>query len=114
MLFVTRNKQGEIASLSYIKQSEQQEQVDVISPEIIAFLNSNLDNTHKTLNALQSTDGQMARVTEDFIHLLIKKNIINITELPSPAQKKVISREKLRSHVENELYNFLDEDEGNI
>jgi len=114
MPFVTRNEQGEIASLSYIKQAEQQEQIDVISPEIIAFLNNSLDDTHTALNALQSTDGQMARVTEDLIHLLIKKNIINITELPNPAQKKVILREKLRSHVENEFCSFLDEDESNI
>jgi hypothetical protein len=71
---------------------------------IVAF------NTHKTkecteplnfdqepnLNSSLKSDLSMIRVLEDLVQTLVKKSIINITDLPKEAQKKLTDRKKLR------------------
>ena len=38
----------------------------------------------------------MIRVLEDLVQTLLKKSIINLTDLPKEAQQKLTAREKLR------------------
>ncbi|WP_156495336.1 MULTISPECIES: hypothetical protein [unclassified Oleiphilus] len=49
--------------------------------------------------ALQDSDVDLARVTEDLISLLVQKGIILFTELPSAVQAKLVDREKLREKL---------------
>jgi hypothetical protein len=46
---------------------------------------------------LEKSDIGMARLLEDLIEVLIMKNIINYTDLPSEAMQKIMQRQKLRN-----------------
>ena len=46
---------------------------------------------------LSHTDDDMIRVVEDVIDLLIKKNLITLTDLPPAAQHKLVTRKRLRA-----------------
>jgi len=61
--------------------------------------------------ALQKSDADIARVTEDLIYLLVQKNIILFTELPEVVQTKLLSREKLRDELSGRVVSPLSDDE---
>ena len=52
---------------------------------------------------LSQTDLGFIRVVEDVIELLIAKNIILFTELPGPAQEKMLTRQRLRDAAKGSL-----------
>ena len=62
-------------------------------------------------DALQRSDTDIARVTEDLIYLLVQKNIILFTELPDVVQAKLLSREKLRDKLSAQTVPLLSDDE---
>jgi hypothetical protein len=61
--------------------------------------------------SLKSTDLELARVTEDLISLLVKKNTILFTELPEVVQEKLLAREQLRDRLNGELVSLISEGE---
>jgi len=70
------------------------------------------DNSEEGVRlALQESDAEVARITEDLVHLLVKKNVILFTELPEVVQEKLISREKLRSKLQTSISPIISEDE---
>lgn len=100
MLYVKRNDSGDIVSISAEKTSDISEAVDAKSPELFNFLlkNSSEDTAHAFLS---STDNDLIRILEDLISLLMDKNLISLTDLPVPAQKKLLNRKQLRNQVQN-------------
>ena len=57
------------------------------------------------------TDTEMARITEDLIDVLVSRNILNFTDFPVEAQKKLMARQKLRKSL-SALSNLVtDEDD---
>ena len=63
------------------------------------------------LAALRASDLEVVRVLEDLIQVLIEKGVIQFTELPEPAQKKLLQRKRLRRSSDLTLF---DDDEGLI
>lgn len=61
----------------------------------------------KVLADLNTSDAQMARVTEDLISLLINKNIILFTDLPSSVQEKLLHRESLREQLREPVISIV-------
>ena len=51
------------------------------------------------LQQLDASDLEMARITGDLIDLLIGRDIINSTDFPGMAQRKLINRRALRSNM---------------
>lgn len=49
-----------------------------------------------TQSMLETSDSEMMRVLEDLVNLLTEKRIIQFTELPMAAQKKLLSRKWVR------------------
>ena len=47
-------------------------------------------------DALAGTDQSFVRVLEDLIELLIARGVIRFTDLPGPAQAKMMARQQLR------------------
>jgi len=60
-------------------------------------------------SALQQSDGDIARVTEDLICLLVQKSVILFTDLPEIVQEKLLSREKLRDQLNAGSVSILSE-----
>ena len=63
------------------------------------------------LQQLDASDLEMARITEDLIDLLIGRNIINFTDFPGMAQRKLINRRALRSNM-SALTNLVSDEES--
>ncbi len=63
------------------------------------------------LQQLDASDLEMARITEDLIDLLIGRNIINFTDFPGMAQRKLINRRALRSNI-SALTNLVSDEES--
>lgn len=107
MPYIKRNNSGEITALYRESPDSGAEHLPPNHPEIVAFLENNGDS-QDSISALSESDKDIARVTEDLIHLLISKNLILFTELPVPVQKKLLAREKLRDSLQGSLDDFLD------
>ena len=110
MPYVERNNAGDIIALHRDQLTPTCEYVSATDPAVIDFLaHENDADTPKY--ALAESDRELARVTEDLIHLLVAKNIILFTGLPDPVQRKLLARRRLRSSLHNSIENFLDEED---
>ena len=111
MPYVKRDTIGRIVSL-HGSAEEASEQLPADHPEVEQFLaQSTLPTPDAYKRALAESDQDIARVTEDLIHLLVNKNLILFTELPPIVQTKLLDRERLRSHLQQQEDNFLDDSE---
>lgn len=110
MPYAIRNSKGEITALLRDPAIGAEELLSATHPEVEAFINDN--STLDPKFALADSDRDIARVTEDLIHLLTAKNLILFTELPTAVQQKLLNRERLRSSLQGTIDNFLDEEES--
>jgi hypothetical protein len=100
----------------YAKMDENKNVIDVatepseeystlVSPQdenVMEILEQKL-NTQDTQSMLETSDSEMMRVLEDLVNLLTEKRIIQFTELPMAAQKKLLSRKWVRGiHTGND------------
>jgi len=91
MPYITRNAEGDIASLMREAQSAGAEFLAFDHPEVTAFLGGG--------EAFDRLDADFVRVIEDVIDTLIVKNVINITDLPEQAQAKLFARKSFRERM---------------
>jgi hypothetical protein len=105
-MYIRRGTDSEIVAIS--KQSVEgfDEQVAEDDAELQLFLKDAKSSRQQTL---ETSDLHMVRVLEDVINLLIERNVIRFTDLPSAAQGKLLSRRALREAV-----NLLDDEDDNI
>ncbi|MDX1452819.1 MAG: hypothetical protein R3183_09695 [Oleiphilaceae bacterium] len=109
MPFVQRGADGRIHALFNTEQTSGQEYLGAEHPEVRAFLSGATDSEH-VHQALQQTDAELARVTEDLINLLVEKNLICFTDLPEAVQGKLLSREQLRARLSDSASPISDDD----
>lgn len=112
MLFVERNDKGEVIAVRRRAPGETGgEKLSLLNVEILGFL-SQVDSEINTLAELLSlTDESIIRVLEDLIDLLIKKNIILLTELPEQAQVKIRERKQARKMIDSPDPLMIDEED---
>jgi len=101
MLYVERDKDGNIIALHDKPGTGSDEQKSIMDKEIIEFLNRSADSD-PWMQLLSLSDLGTIRIVEDLIDLLIKKNIILFTELPEEAQKKINDRKQIRQHMDTD------------
>jgi hypothetical protein len=73
-------------------------------PDVVEFLKTHGQDPHQVDNALSElrrTDGEMARAVEDVIMVLLKKNILKMTDLPKAVQDRMALRVKLRVLIQD-------------
>jgi len=103
MPYVLRNEAGKIVRAS-MKMLPGSEMVSHSHPEITEFLKARgqdpgqIDNS---LNELRRTDVEMARAVEDVIMVLLKKNILKMTDMPKVVQDRMNLRVKLRVLIQD-------------
>lgn len=98
MLYVERDKVGNIIALHIKSESNAREQKAIMDEEILEFLNKSVD-TDPWVQLLSLSDIGIIRVLEDLIDLLIKKNVFMLTELPLEAQAKISERKRVRKKI---------------
>jgi len=75
-------------------------------PEVVAFLKDHQQSPEEVaevLDELRRTDQEMVRSIEDIITVLLKKNVIKMSDLPKQVQERVFLRVKLRMMID-EIY----------
>jgi len=98
MPYIKRDQNNNIIAIFAESPFEGAENLPVNNDEIIDFLNNNASDDD-ALRLLNRSDYELARVLEDLIELLVEKNLILFTELPSAAQRKLTQRRRARSNL---------------
>ncbi|TAN58311.1 MAG: hypothetical protein EPN26_01685 [Rhodospirillales bacterium] len=93
MPYIIRNGQGNIIGVTVEPTEDTLEYLPGGHPEVVAFEAKEKDSGS---SGIAATDFNMSRVTEDLIDLLISKKVINFSELPEQAQRKLLFRKSLR------------------
>jgi hypothetical protein len=101
MLYIERNADGTIAAIHQTPSAKATEQKSLMDEEVLAFLGKEgqLDSWVKLLSL---SDISIIRVLEDLVDLLVKKNVIMLTELPDEAREKLRERKRVRERMEND------------
>ncbi|MDP3585613.1 MAG: hypothetical protein Q8R61_10850 [Thiobacillus sp.] len=94
MPYVKRDEQGRISTLSLVPESGLEE-IPATSPELLDFMR----NAGMEQSTLQQSDMRLVRVLEDLIDLLIDRDVIRFTDLPLPAQEKLMERRSMRQSL---------------
>ena len=94
MPYVKRDEQGRISAIN-LEPGEGLEDVPPNSPELLDFMHR-MGLEHSTL---QQSDMRLVRVLEDLIDLLIDRDVIRFTDLPLPAQEKLMERRSMRQSL---------------
>lgn len=95
MPYVSRTPEGKIAAIFDQPGPGAEEKMTLESQELLEFLSQDgLKEYAKRL--LEESDKSVIRVLEDLIGVLLAKNLITFTDLPAPAQEKLLSRQEAR------------------
>lgn len=108
MFYVKRDAMGKVIAVSAEKIHEHKivEELSSNHPSIVEFLldgrgidDEDLSRYAADLYELRLSDLAFIRVLEDVIYLLLDKNILQITEFPPHAIRRIQSREKIREKL---------------
>ncbi len=103
MLHIERDSDGAITAIHQAQTNNTTEQKTLMDEEIIAFLGK--DGVLDTwVQLLSISDVSIIRVLEDLIEVLVKKNIIMLTDLPEEARNKLKERKKVRNKIESDSF----------
>jgi len=94
MPYVKRDEQGRITAVTLQPEGGLVE-VPAHSPELLDFMG----RMGIEQGALQQSDMRLVRVLEDLIDLLIDRDVIRFTDLPLPAQQKLMERRSMRQSL---------------
>ena len=95
MLYAKVDDQGLIIDVATEPSDEYKLLVAPNDPNVAAILEAKISGKD-TQGMLSSSDTDLMRVLEDLIDLLSEKRLIQFTELPIAAQKKLLSRKWVR------------------
>ncbi len=98
MPFVIRDANGAITGI-YNQAVEGGEEVAVDDPALQAFIQATAPLDQEKADEWLRSDLAMTRVMEDLIDILMEKNVVNITDFPDGAQRKLITRRGKRSEM---------------
>ncbi|ETI62486.1 hypothetical protein [Marinomonas profundimaris] len=97
MLYAKVNENGEIVDVATSHSDEYSLLVAPNEPTVAKLLENKFTTSSKsTQDMLTNSDSDMMRILEDLIDLLSEKRLIQFTELPMAAQKKLLSRKWVR------------------
>jgi hypothetical protein len=94
MPYVKRDEQGRITAVN-LQPGDGLIEVPANSPELLDFMG----RIGVEQGALQQSDMRLVRVLEDLIDLLITRDVIRFTDLPLPAQEKLMERRSMRQSL---------------
>ncbi|MGB0781591.1 MAG: hypothetical protein ACPGRG_00380 [Marinomonas sp.] len=119
MLYAKVDLDGVIVDVATSQSNEYKLLVAPNDPTVASILEKKFTSAStSTQEILSSSDGEMMRILEDLVDLLTEKRLIQFTELPLAAQKKLLGRKWVRgvhsNHDESLMIDneHLDEDSG--
>ena len=103
MLYIERNSDGTIAAIHQSLTDKATEQKTLLDEEVLAFLSKD-GELDSWIQLLSLSDVSIIRVIEDLIDVLVKKNVIMLTDLPEEAQDKLKERKHVREKMESDPF----------
>src|SRR5579862_429877 len=103
MPYLVRDEHGKLLKVS-TRSIHGAELVPHNHPEVVEFLKTRGQDpkqVEEALGELRRTDGEMARAVEDVIMVLLKKNVLKLSELPKAVQDRMQLRVKLRVIIQD-------------
>jgi hypothetical protein len=94
MPYVHRGADGRISAVSLSAVDEMQEYLPSDHAELLRF---SRDIMGGHTRVLLDSDMKLIRVLEDLVELLLNQGVIRFTDLPEPAQQKLLERRGLRT-----------------
>lgn len=95
MIYVRRNEVGNIVSISDRSLGDHPETVAAADPEVVLFMQRLSSSRAEML----SSDLSLIRALEDLIDVLIRKEVLTLTDLPDQVQAKLATRRALRGSL---------------
>lgn len=106
MPFVRRDENGHITGIFDQPMDDPRgEFLAADHPEVKAYLEQ-VRRIAAAKDLLSSSDAETVRVIEDLIEVLVDRRLIMLTDLPAPAQQKIINRQSTRQTL-NRLDNMI-------
>ncbi len=105
MLYAEKDANGVIVAIRKMTESEAQGNKPVSTADLADFLSGSETMLQSLLAQL---DIGVIRVLDDLIDLLVRKNIIVLTDLPEEARKKLFERKSVRYKMQEQ--HFLADD----
>lgn len=103
MPYILRDEAGKIHRIS-ARALHGGELVPHSHPDVVAFLSAHGQNPKQVedaLGELRRTDTEMSRAVEDVIMVLLKKNVLKLTDLPKAVQDRMQLRVKMRMQIQD-------------
>lgn len=110
MLYIKRGLNDEIVALSRTAQ-EGFEAVEEDLPEVLAYIQSL--QSDESLEILRA-DLDFIRVIEDVIDLLMKKNLLTITDFHPAVIEKLLKRQTIRKRISGSIGMDFDEEDDSL
>lgn len=114
MPFVTRDFDGHVVALSEVPLEDGTEHVRADHPDVVAFVAQicpDLMNSDEA--AFVASDLAFIRVMEDLVEVLVRKGVLALSDLPAPAQDKLMERRALRGWLAG-VAGIVDDGAGNV
>ncbi|HEU0117490.1 MAG TPA: hypothetical protein VFR09_02550 [Alphaproteobacteria bacterium] len=103
MPYIVRDDTGKIYRAS-ARSLPNAELVPHHHPDVVEFLKARHQDPKQVedaLNDLRRTDNEMARAVEDVIMVLLKKNVLKLSDMPKAVQDRMALRVKLRMLIQD-------------
>jgi len=103
MPYIMRDETGKIARIS-ARSLHGGELVPHSHPEVVEFLQQRGQNpkqVEEALGELRRTDAEMSRAVEDVIMVLLKKNVLKLSDMPKAVQDRMQLRVKMRMTIQD-------------
>ncbi|BDX03251.1 hypothetical protein MACH16_19990 [Marinomonas pontica] len=112
MLYAKVDADGVIVDVATSQSNEYKLLVAPNDPTVASILEKKFTSAStSTQEILSSSDGEMMRILEDLVDLLTEKRLIQFTELPLAAQKKLLGRKWVRGvHSNNDESLMIEND----
>lgn len=100
MRYVARDKEGSIVAIFDRPHPAAPEMMNEDDPELVAFVTGG--KTDEALRSyLQESEGDLLRILEDLINVLIENNLVLLTDFPDHAQRKLMRRQGIRQKLQS-------------
>lgn len=111
MPFVKRDESGRVVALFREKDAGAGEYLPPHHPDVRTFVEA-AEAGRDPDAAFYRSDQSMIRVYEDLLDVLIEKRAVLLTDLPVPAQQKLLNRKRLRNELTTIGEVLSDESDG--
>lgn len=95
MPYVVRDANGAITGINTQDGGANGEVLPHDHPELLEF-QAQCQHIEQVRQSLEVSDVETVRVIEDLVDVLIEKKLLLLTDLPYPAQEKLLERQRMR------------------